>query len=398
MSKARRGTRWLGVATVAVLAVVAVACGDDDDDGAASVTTAGTAAATSTTAGSVTSTTAAGGSTTAAAPAEDFVVPTDLEDVVVVAGSGGGLGEAYRAAFATFTDKTGVDIQWIDGLATDHLGRLSAQKNNPEVDLFQGELVSHYAGAGQGLWQPLDPERVPNVEFLPDEAKLDDLTAVLPVLDAVAFEYNTDMVDADGVPTTLQGLFENEELKGKIALPHIDNGYMRAYLAVLNDQLGGSPEDPTPALEYLNEHKDWILEYPRTPAQMSDLFTTGQIAFAVNGFSRIQELKGTGFPVELATPDALPITPLSWSFVADAPHPNAAQALVDWLASAEGQALVAGSTKYSPVRPGVEVPADAAASTMSPEQLELLTPWDYQTVQESLDTWRLKWAELIGAE
>jgi ABC-type Fe3+ transport system substrate-binding protein len=189
-----------------------------------------------------------------------------------------------------------------------------------------------------------------------------------------------------------------DKIKGHVVFPHLDNGYMRSYVAVRAKQLNASVQDPKPVFQELQKASSMILEFPRTPAQMSDLFANGQAWVGVNGVSRIKQMQDAKLPVEMVAPPETPITPVSWSYVAGAPHPNAAQALMNWLLSLEGQAAVATTTHYSPFDPNAKVPPEVAGSLLTPDELKRVTAWDYQTVQQSLQIWRDGWAEIVGAK
>lgn len=330
------------------------------------------------------------------APTDATAAPTapdvELEDTVVVAGSGGDLGAAYQAAFEAFTEETGVTIQWVEGLASDHIGRLVAQSNSPEIDLFQGELVSHFAAAQQGVWASMDPALVPNLANLPDELKLPDGTAVMPVIDTVGLWWNADKFEENGLTPPeswddFWALLDEPALEGHVVLPAIDNGYMRSFVAYQLDDAS----DPTPVYERLAEYDSVIYEYPRAPAAMFDLAVSEQAWLGVNGLSRMLDMVDANIGVEYYLPDPSPVTPLSWSFVKNAPHPNAAQALVNWILSEEGLATVAENTGYAPALP-VEVPG---GSSMTEEELGRLTGWDYEGVQQNLEKWRTLFAEIV---
>jgi putative spermidine/putrescine transport system substrate-binding protein len=357
------------IAVVAVLAVAAGACGGGDDDAASSATTrSGEGAASSAT-----------------------TLP--LEKTVVIAGSGGELGQAYQRAFKPWADANGVTINWVEGLATDHVGRLVAQKNNPEFDLFQGELVSHFSAGQQGVFQPLDTSVVTNLKDWPDKGQLPDKSAVVHLVDTVGAWWNQKKFDENNLtpPKTWDdfwALLEEPEMKGHFVFPSIDNGYMRAWVALQLEDVA----DPTPVFQRLSTIDKAVLDYPQTPAQMHDLAVSGRAWLGVNGFTRIQDMVDANVGVAYTIPDPSPVVPVSWSFVKGAPHPNAAQSLVEYILSEEGQKRMAEETGLSPMRPGVHI---EGKGYMSEAELARVKAWDYKALQQNLEAWRTKFAQLV---
>jgi putative spermidine/putrescine transport system substrate-binding protein len=320
------------------------------------------------------------------APAPDV----QLEERVVIAGSGGAFMEGFLRVLEPWAQEHGVQIDWVEGLATEHTGRIVAQQGSPEIDLFQGELVSHFAAAGQDVFAPYDPMIVTNLETWPEEFRLADGTAVNITVDAVGIMYNEERFQEEGIepPQTWEdfdALLDDERLRGRFAFPHIDNGYMRGYVATQLERMGHDSADPTPVFERLAERSDWVYEFPGPPAGLADLYTAGQVWIAVNGQSRIVEL-----PAVIVLPPDTPITPHSWSLVKNGPNPNAAQSLVNFLLSEEGQRRLFTESQFSPAQPPPDVGDDPRK--LSAEDIDRLFIWDYATVQQSLEGWRDAWA------
>lgn len=364
------------VAIGAVFTLVLAACGDDSDDAGGD--------------------TSGGGATTQAQSEGEEAgepEPVELEDTVVVAGSGGDLGQSYIAALTPWAEENGVRIQWVEGLATDHVGRLVAQKNNPEIDLYQAELVSHFAAARQDVFEAFDPDLVPNLASFPELAVAEDGAAVNHIVEVVGAWWNTDRLTEAGLepPATWDdfwALLEEPALQGRVVMPAIDNGYMRSWIAFQLDDAA----DPTPIYERLAAVDGSILEYARTPAAMHDLAVSGQAWLGVNGFTRILDMVEANIGVDYTIPNPAPLVPMSWSLVRDAPNPNAAQSLINYVLSPEGQRAIAEATGLSPMLPDVEVAGD---QFLSAEDIENAVPWDYATVEENLETWRTQFASTV---
>jgi spermidine/putrescine-binding protein len=314
----------------------------------------------------------------------------ELEDQVVIAGPGGELGQAWKEALAPWADENGVEVMWVEGLGSDNAARVVATKNNPEIDLLSAALDSHYSAVGQDVFAPIDPEILTNLDNVPAAEVVDDNSAISVVTDGVGIWWNADEFESNGLtpPETWDDfwdLLEEPDLQDHVVLPAVDNGYMRAFVATQIDD----PADPSPMFERLADVDDWIYEYARTPAAMHDLAVSGQAWLGITGFTRIVAMRAVDLPVDYVMPEPSPVVPHSWSFVKGAPHPNAAQALLNYLLSDEGQEAAA-QTGLSPLKPGLGLDG-----VMSEEELSRLGSWDYQTVQEEAESWRTMFAEIV---
>lgn len=315
----------------------------------------------------------------------------ELEDQLVIAGPGGDLGQAWQQAIAPWAEENGVEVVWVEGLGTDNAARVVATKNNPEIDLVSAALDSHYASAGQDVWAPIDPDVLTNLDNVPAAQVVDDDSAISVVTDGVGIWWNAEELESNGLtpPETWDdfwSLLEEPELQDHVVLPAVDNGYMRAFVATQLDD----PADPAPVFERLADVDDAIYEYARTPANMHDLAASGQAWLGITGFTRIVAMQQADIPVDYTMPDPSPVVPHSWSFVNGAPHPNAAQALLNFLLSDEGQAAAA-QTGLSPLKPGLGLDG-----VMTDDELDRLGTWDYQGVQEEAESWRTQFAEIVG--
>lgn len=324
--------------------------------------------------------------------------PNGYEDSVVIRGSGGNYGENFKKALAVWGEENGVSIVWQGALVSENLGRLAAEKNSPQTDLFEADPISIYAGAEQDLFVPLDPAVLENLDTFPPTAVLPGGLAVLPVADAVVIWYHREKMEAAGVtpPSTwedFQSALTDQRLSERVSLPHIDQGYMRAFIG----RFAADPADPTPLLRELADGADQIYDYPATPAAMFDEVTSGQVWLGITGWSRAVDMLNANIGIEVAVPEGSPDASVGFSLVKGAPHPKAAQALLDWLLSDAGQTELAKNTGLSPRTPGAEVDPSLHKNFLTQDQLKNISPWDYESAQKNVDAWRKLWAQYIGS-
>lgn len=86
------------------------------------------------------------------------------EKQVVVGVFGGVLGQQLRKNIESFTEPRGINAVFVEGTASELFAKVAAQKENPQIDLFMGNVLTFTGAKGQGLTAPLKPELVPNLE------------------------------------------------------------------------------------------------------------------------------------------------------------------------------------------------------------------------------------------
>ncbi|MFC0533408.1 extracellular solute-binding protein [Phytohabitans kaempferiae] len=323
----------------------------------------------------------------------------ELEDRLVIMGPGGDLGANYQKAFRQFADSSGVRIQYVEGVTTANLAKIVGQKANPQADILLGTMETYFAGQAQGLWAAVDKDVVTNLNRVPEWARVPGDAAVTPLLNVPVLFYNKEKYAAAGLapPSDYQDLFIDEKLRGHVAIPDVDNGYTKAYLAMRSQRLAGSTADPTPAIEeLLAKGKDWFYQFPHTPAQMGQLVASGQVWIGLDGATRVNDMRKQGMPVEWVVPSELAGIPLPWSAIKNGPHPNAAQAFLNWAVSPEGQEQLQTNTRINAT---TEVPpsAELQGQLLTPEDLKKVVKFDEETMVASSAAWKAAWGKLVGA-
>ena len=136
-----------------------------------------------------------------------------------------------------------------------------------------------------------------------------------------------------------------------------------------------------------------------TPAELDNLVTQGTAWVTVTGSSRSFPLKNRGAPIELAYPKEGAIAlAVVLDVIKNAPHPNAAQALVNHLLSDDSQAILA-KEGFGPLNKNVKLAADLAGDVpYGLERMNSLVSLDRGKMNAKLDEWNELWAREIEAK
>jgi putative spermidine/putrescine transport system substrate-binding protein len=305
----RRSTWTRAVACLTALALAAglVACGGDDDEPAANSSGGG---------------------------------PEVSSDRVIFADYGGTTRAAREHAyFGPFSEQTGAQVVSAD--ADPSKIQVFADAGRSEWDLLDvdGWDLVRFAEADQ--IQKL-PKWVTRTDLVPPEWQ--DWAAGGYTL-SVTIGYRT---DKDAVPNTWADFWDVEKFPGKRGMPNF--AYMVLEAALLADGVACEdlyPLDIDRALAKLDELRPHILFWDSFGQGMQFL-AQDAVSMTLAGNPRISVLKKQDLPVDQVWNQAMHLPWTGAAIPKDAPHSDAAFALVDLMSKPEYQAEFARDTYFGP--------------------------------------------------
>jgi iron(III) transport system substrate-binding protein len=325
-------------------------------------------------------------STTAAA-----MTGPDLEDEVVILCSTEE--EWCEVAGAAFEEASGITTEYVRLSAGEAIARLEAEGDAPSFDVwFGGPSVGPATAAQAGR---IDPYLSPNAEAIPAELRAEDGTWTGIYLGALGFCSNVEILEELGVeaPRSYEALLD-PAFEDNIAVADQRTSGTAATLGSNVVALRGS-EDA--AIEYFQELDDNILEYTRSGSAPGRMAATGEVAVAII-FSHdcmAFELE-TGVDLALSFPEEGTGYEVGQvSVIADAQHPNAARAFVDWALTPEAQELAVTANAFQiPTHPGAAVPEQA----VDLDEITLAEGYTPQFAEElRAGDWPTRWADQVRA-
>jgi iron(III) transport system substrate-binding protein len=140
--------------------------------------------------------------------------------------------------------------------------------------------------------------------------------------------YNTDEVAPEELPTTWEELVD-EQWSGRIAVD--PRGIPLSFLAV--------PWGQDELIEYTERFADVLqpLYVEGVTAGIQTVASGEAVLTTTSRDAEVNEQQAAGAPIEITFLDYIPTSDSFASVLLDAQHPNAAQCLLAWLASPEGQ-------------------------------------------------------------
>ncbi len=249
----------------------------------------------------------------------------------------------YGEVISTFKAKYGLEVNELnpDASSAEEIEAVKANKNNP------GPQAPDVLDVGFGFGPQLVaegiamPYKVKTWDTIPTEVKHPDGYWYGDYYGVLGFQVATDFVE--NVPRKWSDLLK-PEYKGKVALagdPRLSNQAIQSVLAAAL-AMGGSPEDPTPGLEFfkkLNEAGNFLPVIAKAAT-----IASGETPIVVRWdyLALVDRDNFAGNPnIEFVIPEDAP--PLAGVYLqaisAYAPHPNAAKLWMEFLYSDEGQLL-----------------------------------------------------------
>ena len=311
---------------------------------------------------------------------------------LVVTVNGGTFEEGWRKAMIEPFEKANPDIKVrvSQGLTFQSLALMRAQKDNPQVDVVMMDAVAASLAAAEGLTSPLSDTTVPNKKDIYPKFQVADDQYVEIYFVPEVLAYNTEVIK--DAPKSYEELW-NPEYKGRVAVGNIDTSIGLMAFLIINAMKGGTIDNVEPGFAAFKELKSHIVTFPTSHAQISQLFTQGDIVMVPWVSDRATTMKQSGAPIDWTIPkEGAVIAEGTLSIAKGTKNLEAALKYVDYAVSADVQAAVTKAIFVSPVnQKAVVVPDLAKLVPSGPEQVKHVRRPDWKAVNEHRAQWLDRW-------
>jgi iron(III) transport system substrate-binding protein len=280
-----------------------------------------------------------------------------------------------------FERQTGIRVKAVYDVeaskTTGLVNRLIAEKSHPQADVFwNSEVGRTLVLKDKGI---LAPYRSSSAADIPDQFKDKDGYWTGFAARARVLIYNTERLDPSEAPQSILELTE-PRWKGKVAMAYPLFGTTATHIAALYAVLG--PEKTERYLEDLKANDVLIVD---GNAVSRDVVVQGEVPVGFTDTDDVNVALQAGKPVAMIFPDkegmGTLLIPNSVALIKDAPHPDAAKRLIDYLLSREVESRLAfADSMQIPLRDNVKTPPRVSAYG----SLRTL-PVDYRTIADNLD-------------
>jgi putative spermidine/putrescine transport system substrate-binding protein len=320
--------------------------------------------------------------------------PSELTVIVY----GGSFEEGWKkAVIAPFeAANPGIKVRIATGLTMEAVAMMRAQKSDPKIDVVMMDEVGAAQANAEGLYEPLTTAAVPNMAKLYPQFRIagDPYTKFMYVAQVLAYDKGRIKTP----PTSFKDLW-NPAYKGLLALPDIDTTHGTMMLMTAARINGGSERDIGPGFDALKALKPNIVTFWKQHAQVSQMFTQGDIWITSWTSDRAEGLMEAGGNVGWVIPkEGAYIIDSTIGIAKGTKQLDAARRYIDYVLSEPAQAANARFTKLAPVNRDVQLPAEVAAKLPAGEEtLKKLLPADWSYVTTQRPQWVDRWNREITA-
>jgi iron(III) transport system substrate-binding protein len=265
-----------------------------------------------------------------------------------------------QPALAAFQDKyPQVEILLKSGSNSELANALLEEQNNPQADVFiTTELFTIQTLNNAGIFQSYRPD---GADQLPLQAMGPNNGWVGLTYRARVIMYNTDQVSPDEAPQSIFDLTD-PKWKGQVAAAGSSNGSMQAQIAALRLLIG---EEATE--EWLNGLITNDVTFFGGHTDVRKAVGTGEFKIGLVNHYYYHLQKEEGSPVGIVYPDqgdgqiGLITNLTAAGIIEGSRNPAAAQALIDFLISSDGQKLFSETNYEYPILAGVALQPEVLA-------------------------------------
>lgn len=329
------------------------------------------------------------------APAARAQATQDLTVIVY----GGSFEEGWRRAVIDPFERQNptIRVRIATGLTMQTVAMMRAQRNDPRIDVIMMDEVGAAQAHAEGLYEPLTLAAIPNMADLHPQFRTagDPYTKFMYVAQVIAYDKNRIRT----APTSFNDLWK-PEYRNRVAIPDINTSHGVMLLIMAARLNGGSETNVGPGFTVLKGLRPGIVTFWSQHAQVSQLFTQGDIWITTWTSDRAQGLIDQGGNIGWTIPrEGAFLIDSTIGIARGTQRLAAAQRYIDFVLGPEAQAGNARYTYIAPVNRTVQLPADVAAKLpVAPGTLERLVTADWQKVNTERPQWVDRWNREITAQ
>ncbi len=316
------------------------------------------------------------------AEVEEVEKPYEGESLSLLVAYGGA-----EDSFPAFTEKTGIEIEFLSMSTGSALAKLQAEEGKTDADIwFGGGVDSYLAARDLGFLEAYKSPELDaiNSQYLDEDGHFAGL-ALVPA----GFIVNDDILEEKGLeaPKTWEDLTD-PKYKGEIIManPAI-SGTQYAIISGIIQTLG---EDQ--AWDYFKKLDDNIDFYAKGGGEPPEKVAAGEFAIGVTAITGGTYKYGETSPTSVIYPeDMIPWTPAPIAIFKNSEKTELAKVFVDWYLSKEGQEELRKADARIMARDDVDAP-----ELMKDLDKSKLIDFDLELMGSQRELILDKWMELAG--
>ena len=299
--------------------------------------------------------------------------------------------DIFRPVAAAFEKDTGTKVEFVvQSGSADGLNKITAQRNNPQVDVWTSIASTVQAAEKANLLAKLDAAAIPQIKEMPKEFVKDAGVSIW--LSPRGIFYRKDLAPFE--LKTWQDLWD-PRLKGKVGVTlALDRGSFLIVAALLN---GGNERNIDKGFENVAKLKPNIHTVYSTDPESIKLLETGEVA--VVGWGALPNVyrhlgPDSKYAFVMPTPRFLADIPVSIVKGRPAAQQAAAEKFVDYMLRPEYQTIMTSIAGTVPANPKATLP-EKLKDIIPPLPLTDVYNVDWTYVNAQYSTWEDRWAREV---
>lgn len=296
-----------------------------------------------------------------------------------------------------FEAECGCEIVFETGNNADRLNKIRIRGGSGVDVIYLTDSFSQI-GIEEGLFQPLDRSKIPNIGGLYEIAQAPQGEDFGPAytVGRIGIVYDTARV---AEPITTWDDLWRDDLEGMLSLPGITTTAGPMVVMLAGQHAGASAfEDPDAAFAAVEALEPNVVKNYNTGSEVINLFSTGEVAVSmIQDFAlgRLQEAVPSVTWAELEDGDIAVLNTLNVPTGAE--NVELAHAFINFVLDPERQKVLAENGVDAPVVESVELSEAAAQQwTYGREMIDSLQRIDYDRMNAAKSDWIDRWNEIFG--
>jgi putative spermidine/putrescine transport system substrate-binding protein len=310
---------------------------------------------------------------------------------------GGSFEEGWKRAVIEPFERAnpGIRVRIATGLTMQTAALMRAQRDDVRVDVIMMDEVGAAQANAENLFEPLSPATIPNIETLYPQFRVagDNYTKFMYVSQVIANDRNRIRTP----PTSFRDLWR-PEYRNRVAIPGIDTSHGVMLLIMAARMNGGGERNVDPGFTALRQLAPSLVTFWNQHAQVSQMFTQGDIWITTWTSDRAQGLIDSGGNIGWVIPqEGGQIIDSTIGIARGTRHLDAARRYVNFVLGEEAQAANARHTYLVPVYRYVRLPEDVARKLPAGEEtLRRLVTADWNYINTQRPQWTDRWNREIA--
>ncbi len=311
------------------------------------------------------------------------------ESINLMMNGGAWLDMARKLVIDPFEKKYGVTVNVTPGSSQQMLTRLKAEKTNSSQDCVIIDLGPASVGYGEGVFEKINPENIPNMKDLDKIAIDKDGYGPIVSAHATGLAYNSEFMKKP-IPKSWMDLW-NPIYKDTIILNTVQNTSGLLFLLHVSMLNGGSYENIDPGIEMIKKLRPNIRRFVASNSEVHRAFHTEDIIAVCSPSIPIIEARNSGKPINPIFPEeGNVLSPATAQIVRGTKKRELAEKLINEWLNPEAQLGWAVEYNVNVFNKKVKLPADARKRLPSKTVL-----YDFVKISKNLEKWMEKFTREI---